>query len=122
MDKCYNINKLNTEQKRAFFLEAHRLAKSVIVDQLNCSASFLRQPTSKSFNEILEIALHDESDKYWSCILRNRSYLTVPIEYFDIGVRTSMKHTGFETEYFIWLDLSTHNGYDLISRYQLELQ
>jgi hypothetical protein len=86
-------------------------AKRVWVDQLDCSVSFSRQKTTKTVDEVLEMALNSPRT-LWSFIIR---YDLEP-SYADIGCATMTN----PVDYFLWIETSAEVAEKLAKRFCLE--
>lgn len=95
------------------------------IDELDCSKSFLREKSKKSFNEVLNIAISDEKALY-NFIHRDMSFLpqnfldedgkNLNRNYWDIGLSTMR----VGVNYFIFIKVEESDGFDLIKKYKLE--
>jgi len=102
-------------QAQKIITDARKLAFSEEVDQLDCSISLARQPTTKTVDEVMEIGFRNFST-FYNFIYR------APIggdeEYFDVGFCTMSARP----EYFLWLRLTTKAAQKIIKKYKLKLR
>jgi hypothetical protein len=94
--------------------EAMDMAKSISVDELDCTKSYARQPTLKTADEIFDMAKQDACSFWYFCIRysltnENKSLKT------DIGLSTGMKIV-----YFLWIDVDVEKAYKLAKKYKLK--
>lgn len=92
--------------------DAKELAYYTHVDELNCSKSFSRRPTKKTWEEILKIGF-DSPHTLYNFI--HRTAMFGEPEYYDVGLSTST-----DISYFIWMKLTLLNGDALIDKYKLK--
>jgi hypothetical protein len=92
--------------------DAIKIAKSVKADQLNCSISIQRQPTDKSVEEVLRLAL-DSPRTLWNFIFHQD---LGDGAYYDIGCCTMT----LPTDYFLWIVVDPVQGEALVAKHGLE--
>lgn len=94
--------------------EAIALSKSIIVDELDCSKSFRRQPTTKSVAEVFLMGVRNK-DTMWNFIIRNRKWNDLIST--DIGFSTMPIHG---VSYFLWINLEIDAAYKLAEKHKLK--
>ena len=92
--------------------DAMAIADSIVVDQLDCSVSLMRQSTNHSPVEILSMALLNRGNTMWHFIIRESD----AERYADIGCIT-----GNRPEYFLWIRLDIDLALALAEKYKLKL-
>jgi len=104
--------KLPRSKAKVVIQEAMSISDSIVVDELNCSKSFRRVPTSKTPLEIFSMGLEQENTM-WNFIIR-KSYCGST----DIGLST-MPLDG--VSYFLWIRMSHEKAIDLANKHELKL-
>ncbi len=115
---------LPAEKADSVFRDAMKLARAIYIDELDCSKSFSRISSNKTYDEIMEIA-----EKYHSLyhfIYRDMSFLPQEFEdanglnlnrdYWDVGFTTISS----KPDYFLFIELEIEDGFDLIKKYKLK--
>ena len=120
--KPYLIPKETAEQ---VLRAAMDVAVSVKVDQLDCSISFHRAPTTKTVEEVLKLGLEQQNTLY-HFIYRDQSFLPQEFvdsngknpnrNYWDIGLST----LGHAPQYFLWIRLEEDEGNKLVEQFSLK--
>lgn len=108
--------KLTKELAFKLLPEAISLSKSIMVDELDCSKSVLRQPTIKTIEEVIQII---NSQKYChsTFIFRpGRFEINGGDGYFELVISTFCQ----QPEYFLWIQLDFTDGWELAQKYKLE--
>ena len=114
------------EKAESIFREAKEIARKWWIDELDCSKSFSRQPSQKTFEEMMEICKDDNIKKHLTYIYRDQYFLPQN-EYFDDDgkdINRNYWDIGFITiclkpDHFLWIELEEEDGEKLIDKYQL---
>lgn len=108
-DIFYDIQDLDLKKVRSILKWAHKNALKTQVDELDCSVSFRRQASNKSFEEVME-HLDKRSVGYFRVVLRQPSGMFEFIlekytkeEVLEIFIR-SIEIENVEHFFFIYLD------------------
>lgn len=99
------------QNKKEFLEDCMAVADKTWVDELDCSKSWLRQPTDKTPVEVLELGLKIKS--HYTFIFR-QGYGHP--DYFEAGLSTICK----TPDYFLWINLSVEQGLKMIEKWGLK--
>ena len=114
MQKTYNFPK-DKQEKLKLINECKELSYKFNLDELDCSKSFARVRTNKSYEEILEM-INDRKFVHW--YFGAKTDFIEHKNYIDVGLCV----TDFDgVDYFIFLYLETKHLDDLIKKYNLKL-
>jgi hypothetical protein len=92
---------------------AIKVAKSVRVDELNCSVSFCRKTSQLPVEDAIQIALKDEATLF---NFIHRDAICGEPEHYDIGFSTMCG----TPDYFLWIWVSMTDGDTLIKEFKLK--
>ena len=98
--------------RRRIYRAALRASYRSWVDELDCSKSFARQPSDRSFDEVLESCLRIPR-AHWS-IIRREAIGDRPLHY-EFGCST----LGTRPEYFIWVSVRPQLAEQLLRKEKL---
>jgi len=107
------VFKLTKLKARRVIKEAMSVAKSIIVDELDCNKSFRRVPTKKTPEEILKLAFDNKCEFIrWHFVVRpNRADNRT-----DIGCSVGLLKT-----YFLWIDVPLEKAMEIANKYKLKV-
>ena len=109
-DTFYKIGK----NKIALVNESRKLSFRNFVDELDCSKSFARKNTDKTFEEILELYKKDSGFKHITFVVRNND----PIKSIEVGIRVTGENS---IDYFIFIYVDLKYLDYFIKKYKLSL-
>lgn len=107
----YNTQHLSLTSKRKLLNAAKRVSILWMVDVLDCSKSFTRQPVEMSWKEITAKL---DGDCHFAFI--ERQGIGNGPDYFDVGFSTM----GARPDYFLWIVLGIRIGKKLAERFKLK--
>jgi hypothetical protein len=119
-DIFYHIKVFGDEYKNKsleLLKEAKELCSEIHLDQLDCSKSFFRVKTEKSFDDIVEIA--KKSSFYHFTFIYRKSdcqFIMNGQDYIETGISVINDCV----DYFIWVNLETKHLDYFVQKYGLE--
>lgn len=116
MNKTVDITKLKVNQLNKLFHDALLNCYDFNTDVLDCSKSWSRQRSEKSFEEALNDCLCHYKKSHWTVIFRAKQF-AFEFEHWEFGV-SSM---GGDTSDFIWISVRVELAEELFRKYKLSI-
>ena len=114
---AYNLALIPYAKRIQLMRECYELSLHTHCDELDCSKSFARQRTSKTFDEILKMTCRPKKGTFicWAFIDRNASgKICFDEDYIDAGVSV-----GSGVEYFIFMQVPLDKLEYLVKKYEI---
>lgn len=107
---CYIIPH---DKREIVIREALELSHWKTVEELDCTKSFARKPSSKTIEEVIEIGLNDSKTLFHFIYRHSAGFHAAS---FDVGLSTMCRRP----DYFLWISLTLAQGIKLIRRHNLK--
>lgn len=117
-NKEYNVfYKVPEEKELEILNDAKGKSYKIDLDELDCSKSFSRRSTDKTFDEIVDIYKKDK-DKFFVFIERNRSVHFPKLkDYLEVGLKTDELNKG--KSYYIFINMDKKYLKYFVKKYNL---